>query len=368
MLWGGGHSCNNSGGNIETDSSKKHEWTEFHGLPWCVESDTAPVEPLHFPSLLRAASGFETIRRNLKDTGHCLARLVSVVFVSNFPLKQQIHTIKMLSSTFLTLALATAAFSHPTKRQTGGVITSCTVPNTAALTFDDGPYIYSQNIVDMLDAKGVKGTFFVSTYHIDFAFELAGSNPNSNCSDGNNYGCIYGDTERAALQNAYSKGHQIASHTWAHKDLATLTTDQVESEFTLTDTALEKILGVRVAFMRPPYGSYNDGVLQVAAAHNQSVITWDFDSGDSVGEAPADSEKDYDTLVAKHPSTILTLNHETVETTSTTVLPHALDDLLGAGYNLVTVAECLGLPPYLSVAAPGTQDVRVSPRFFLIDC
>ncbi len=41
--------------------------------------------------------------------------------------------------------------------------------------------------------------------------------------------------------------------------------------------ALEKILGVKVAFMRPPYGSYNDGVLQVAAAHNQSVIIWDFE-------------------------------------------------------------------------------------------
>ena len=27
-------------------------------------------------------------------------------------------------------------------RQLGQVITSCTVPNTAALTFDDGPYIY----------------------------------------------------------------------------------------------------------------------------------------------------------------------------------------------------------------------------------
>ncbi|PBK62374.1 carbohydrate esterase family 4 protein [Armillaria solidipes] len=241
----------------------------------------------------------------------------------------------MLSSAFLTIALATAAFSHPTKRQTGGVITSCTVPNTAALTFDDGPYIYSQNIVDILDAKGVKGTFFIN---------------------GNNYGCIYGDTERAALQNAYSKGHQIASHTWAHKDLATLTTDQIESEFTLTDTALEKILGIKVAFMRPPYGSYNNGVLQVAAAHNQSVIIWDFDSGDSVGETAANSEKDYDTLVAKHPSTILTLNHETVQTTSTTVLPHALDDLLGAGYNLVTVAECLGLSPYLSVAVPSAQD------------
>ncbi|KAK0431694.1 carbohydrate esterase family 4 protein [Desarmillaria tabescens] len=241
----------------------------------------------------------------------------------------------MLSSAFLTIALATTVLSHPTKRQTGGVITSCTVPNTVALTFDDGPYIYSQNIVDMLDAKSAKGTFFVN---------------------GNNYGCIYGDNEVAAIKNAYSKGHQIASHTWAHKDLATLSSDQVESEFTLTDTALAKILGVNVAFMRPPYGSYNDGVLQVAAAHNQSVIIWDFDSGDSVGVSPADSEAGYDTLVGKHPSTILTLNHETVETTSTTVLPHALEVLQGAGYNLVTIAECLGLPAYLSIGAPGVKD------------
>ncbi|PBK68143.1 carbohydrate esterase family 4 protein [Armillaria solidipes] len=247
----------------------------------------------------------------------------------------------MLSSAVLTIALATAAFSHPTKRQTGGgVITSCTVPNTAALTFDDGPYIYSQNTVDILDAKGVKGTFFISTYHIGCIIELTGSNPLSNCSDGNNL---------------------LMHHTWAHKDLATLTTDQVcplpidnKLQLTVNTVALEKILGVKVAFMRPPYGSYNSGVLQVAAAHNQSVIIWDFDSGDSVGETAANSEKDYDTLVAKHPSTILTLNHETVG--DTTVLPHALDDLLGAGYNLVTVAECLGLPPYLSVVAPSTQD------------
>ncbi|KAK0184414.1 carbohydrate esterase family 4 protein [Armillaria mellea] len=242
----------------------------------------------------------------------------------------------MLSTAFLTLALVTAAFSHPTKRQSvGGVISSCTVPNTVALTFDDGPYIYSQNIVDLLDAKGAKGTFFVN---------------------GNNYGCIYGDTERAALQNAYSKGHQIGSHTWAHKDLATLTAAQVESEFNLTDTALKNILGVEAAFMRPPYGSYNDVMLQVAAAHKQSVIIWDFDSGDSVGETAANSEKDYDTLIGKHPSTILTLNHETVETTSTTVIPHVLDELIAAGYKLVTVAECLGMSPYLSVGAPGTQD------------
>ncbi|KAK0469444.1 carbohydrate esterase family 4 protein [Desarmillaria tabescens] len=241
----------------------------------------------------------------------------------------------MLSSTFLTIALAATVLSHPTKRQSGGVITSCTVPKTAALTFDDGPYIYSQQIVDTLDAKRAKGTFFVN---------------------GNNYGCIYGDAQVQAITNAYSKGHQIASHTWAHKDLATLSRDEIDSEFTGVDKALESILGVKIAFMRPPFGSYNNDVVEVAAAHNQSVIIWDFDSGDSAGEAATQSNSQYDGFVASRPNTILTLNHETVESTGSTVLPHAIEVLQGAGYKLVTVAECLGLPPYLSVGKAGTKD------------
>ncbi|KAK0229123.1 carbohydrate esterase family 4 protein [Armillaria nabsnona] len=241
----------------------------------------------------------------------------------------------MLSSVFLTVAFAVTALSHPTKRQTGGVITACTVPNTAAITFDDGPYTYSEQIVSTLDANNVKATFFVN---------------------GNNYGCIYGDAQVQAIKNAYSKGHQISSHTWAHKDLATLSLSEVDSEFTRVDKALESILGVKTAFMRPPYGSYSDAVLQVAKAHNQSVIIWDFDSGDSVGVSAAQSNAKYDALAASHPNNILTLNHETYESTATTVLPHAIQVLKGAGYNLVTVAECLGLPPYLSVGKAGTKD------------
>ncbi|PBK70036.1 hypothetical protein ARMSODRAFT_1084160 [Armillaria solidipes] len=127
-------------------------------------------------------------------------------------------------------------------------------------------------------------------------------------------------------------------------------------KFTRVDKALESILGVKTAFMRPPFGSYSDTVLQVANAHNQSVIIWDFDSEDSVGVSAAQSNAKYDALAASHPNTILTLNHETYESTATTVLPHAIEVLQGASYNLVNVAECLGLPPYLSVGEAGTED------------
>lgn len=112
------------------------------------------------------------------------------------------------------------------------------------------------------------------------------------------------------VQYAYGKGHMVASHTWDHPDLTTLTFDQIHDEMWRVEQALERILGVTPAFMRPPYGNYNDLVRQVAAQRGQKLVVWDFDSGDSVGESATQSNKDYDALAKKHPSTILALNHE----------------------------------------------------------
>jgi len=41
--------------------------------------------------------------------------------------------------------------------------------------------------------------------------------------------------------------------------------------------AFQRIVGVTPAFMRPPYGSYNQRVLDVSGARGQSVATWDFE-------------------------------------------------------------------------------------------
>lgn len=49
--------------------------------------------------------------------------------------------------------------------------------------------------------------------------------------------------------------------------------------------ALKKITGLTPAFMRPPYGDYNNNVRQVAAEYGQSVVLWNYDSGDSVGSS-----------------------------------------------------------------------------------
>ncbi|KAF9546888.1 carbohydrate esterase family 4 protein [Agrocybe pediades] len=208
------------------------------------------------------------------------------------------------------------------RRARAQVYTRCSVPNTVALTFDDGPYIYLKDIVNALDNAGAKGTFFFND-------------------------CIYSQAGADRVKYAYSHGHQVASHTWSHKDLTTLSSDK---------KALVKITGANPAFMRPPYGNYNNLVLDASGARGQSVAIWDFDSQDSVGASVQTSKNLYNNIINKHPSTILALNHETYETTAHQVLPYAIQRLKSAGYRLVTLAECVGKPPYQSVVAPKARD------------
>jgi len=249
----------------------------------------------------------------------------------------------MLSLAWLSLSFVVAAVfaapSTPNKatlaRRAATVYTQCTTPNTVALTFDDGPYIYLNDVVDQLDAAGVKGTFFFN---------------------GNNWDCIYNSDAMARVKYAYSHGHMISSHTWSHSDLTTLSWDQIHDEMWRVEQAFVRITGAMPAFMRPPYGSYNQLVLDASGIRGQGVVIWDFDSQDSLGASPNTSKGLYNDIANQHPNTILALNHETIETTVHQVLPYAISRLKGAGYRLVTLAECLGLPAYQSVSSPQTPD------------
>ncbi|KXS19013.1 carbohydrate esterase family 4 protein, partial [Gonapodya prolifera JEL478] len=111
---------------------------------------------------------------------------------------------------------------------------SCVEPGMVALTFDDGPFRYTPALLDLLDQLGVRATFFVN---------------------GNNQGNINDPVYSSMVQRAHSSGHCIGSHTWSHPNLLTLPDDQVRSQLTQVDEALQRILGVRPNFVRPPYVS-----------------------------------------------------------------------------------------------------------------
>ncbi|KAL0066783.1 hypothetical protein AAF712_006180 [Marasmius tenuissimus] len=130
---------------------------------------------------------------------------------------------------------------------------------------------------------------------------------------------------------------------------------QLHEEFRKVEQALQRITGVVPAFMRPPFGSYNNLVREVAAARGQKVVIWDFDSGDSASPRPSAGQlrSNYGHLLWDiRPNNVLTLNHEFNHDTVYDVMWQVVQWCNQRGYRMVTVAECLGEQPYQSVGSP----------------
>ncbi|KAF9283570.1 hypothetical protein BGZ68_005257 [Mortierella alpina] len=233
-------------------------------------------------------------------------------------------------ATILASALVCAApvdSGHPIqKRAAATVIARCTVPGTIALTFDDGPFVYTNGLLDILRSRAVKATFFMN---------------------GNAYGRI--EDFAAVVKRAYDDGHQIASHTWDHKDLTSLNQTEVLSEMTLLEDAFKKIIGVRPTYVRPPFGSLNSQVLEVLGERDYTAVTWDTDTQDWAHPDNFEASfKVYETILnnsdeINQPGHIV-LQHEVNQVTALQVAPMAIDLALVRGFKVVTVGECLGDP------------------------
>ena len=77
---------------------------------------------------------------------------------------------------------------------------------------------------------------------------------------------------------AYTEnGNEIASHTYDHRNLATLNTAQLQWQFTQTAQKIQAFTGKYPALVRPPYGSYGTTVQQVSTV---PLILWSIDTRD----------------------------------------------------------------------------------------
>ncbi|KAF9118867.1 hypothetical protein BGX30_004242 [Mortierella sp. GBA39] len=214
------------------------------------------------------------------------------------------------------------------QKRAGGatVVYRCTIPGTIAITFDDGPFIYTNGLLDILRSRNVKATFFFN---------------------GNTYGRI--EDFAASVKRAYEDGHQVASHTWDHKDLTTLSPPEAVEELTKLEDAFRGIIGVRPTYIRPPFGSLNQPVLDILGQRNYTAVMWSQDTQDWAH--PDDFNASYqlyeqllnNTENLGQPGHIV-LQHEVNLVTALQVAPMAIDLALVKGYKVVTVGECLGDP------------------------
>ena len=123
-----------------------------------------------------------------------------------------------------------------------------------ALTFDDGPGIHTERLLDALAERNVPVTFFVLGQQVAAFPDLA--------------------------RRIVAEGHEIASHAYHHRNLAAMGAAGVRTQLAWTNDIIYETTGVLPTLFRPPYGSHNGTVRSVAAEFGFPLILWSVDTRD----------------------------------------------------------------------------------------
>jgi len=199
-----------------------------------------------------------------------------------------------------------------------------------ALTYDDGPYKFDLDLLDLLEKKNVKATFFIN---------------------GDNVMDITGKEGEKIVKRMYKDGHVIGSHTWKHVNLEDISNEEIIEQMTRLEDVLMDYIGKKPAFMRPPYGA-GDGNEEIASILDSLGYTaacmWNVDTLD--WDTKGDIDFAIDKFNEKIGKPIMSLNHcyyEKINQEKLLKLTEAeIDYMIEKGYTPVTMDVCLGLDAY----------------------
>lgn len=115
-------------------------------------------------------------------------------------------------------------------------------------TFDDGPSAFTPNLLNNLNHKV---TFFTLGMNV----------------------VRYPEVYRRAAR----EGHLMASHTWSHPFLPSLTNEKIVAQFEWSIWAMNATGHHLPKWYRPPYGAIDDRVRAIARMFGMQAVVWDHD-------------------------------------------------------------------------------------------
>ncbi len=134
------------------------------------------------------------------------------------------------------------------------------------------------------------------------------------------------------LHTAYAAGFEMGNHTQNHKNLPTLSSEEIQAEIDQTDQILEKIDSQRRHLLRAPFGNVDERVRTLSQA---PIINWFIDTVDWTG---ASADDIYEAVWKGKGDGVIVLMHDGYENT-VQALKRLLPDLYDAGYQAVTVSQ-----------------------------
>lgn len=169
----------------------------------------------------------------------------------------------------------------------------------------------TQEIIDILKEYNSTATFFLVGFWIDKYPEMV-----------------------KAIDEA---GLEIGTHSNTHPDMVKLDKTTIKNELTTSMEKITEITGKEVKVFRPPYGSYNNDLLNVCSSLGLSAVQWDVDTLDWKGLSASEVTNRVMNHV-QNGSIILMHNNADHVTDS---LRLTLDWLTMKGYKVTSVGELI---------------------------
>lgn len=175
-----------------------------------------------------------------------------------------------------------------------------------ALTFDDGPSKYTDDILDILKENYINATFFVIGNKVKY----------------------YSNT----LNKSIANGNEIGNHTYNHKSLSNLKLDDILSQINKTQDIIYEISGYTPLYLRPSYGNTSHLLKEKTPLE---IVLWTVDPEDwkyknskMIAKKVLDKTKDGSII----------LLHDTKKRTRD-ALKIIIPQLKSKGYQFVTISE-----------------------------
>jgi peptidoglycan/xylan/chitin deacetylase (PgdA/CDA1 family) len=186
--------------------------------------------------------------------------------------------------------------------------------NEVALTFDDGPGPYTQQLVGVLNRYHVHATFFA-----------------------------IGEEERyfsPGTSLELRSGDVVGDHTETHPMMASLSTHDQYEELFEQIARIELLGGPRPRLFRPPYGSFDATTFKLLHKLHLLMVLWSTDTDDYT--LPGIGAIEQSALAGAHPGAII-LMHDAGGDRSETIaaLPTIIEGLRKKGLRAVTVPRLM---------------------------
>jgi polysaccharide deacetylase family sporulation protein PdaB len=184
---------------------------------------------------------------------------------------------------------------------------------------------YTDEILNILKNNDIETTFFFAGYWLE-------KYPN-------------------LVKKIAREGHEIGNHTFTHPHCNSLSKEKFRKELKKTSALIEKLIGKRPIYFRPPYGEYNNQVINIANEVGYQAVQWSLDSHDWMEPGV---EYIIDRIMDNVSSGNIILMHNNAPDT-----PEALKKLIPKlrkkGYEIVPLSELIYKDNYIIRSHNGLQ-------------